>query len=69
MINDFVLKLYPQYLATLHNQGFTKARLVMMGGHDPLCTENVEHLHELKALANDLNLSSTGNDPSVIFKV
>ena len=41
----------------------------MMGGHDPLCTENVEHLQELKRLSEDLKLSSTGDDPIVKFKV
>jgi len=61
------LKLALKTLAHLHKNGHSKTRLVMMGGHDPLCKENVEHLEELKALSEDLNLSSTGSDPSVIF--
>ena len=68
-ILPLVLNICPSHLATLHNKGFIKTRLVMMGGHDPLCVENVEHLQELKALANDLNLISTGTNPSVIFRV
>ena len=60
---------FSHYLAHLHKNGHSKTRLVMIGGHDPLCKENVEHLEELKALSEDLNLSSTGSDPSVIFMV
>ena len=41
----------------------------MAGGHDPLCVENVEHLKELKCLAEKLNLSIGGNDAEVTFKV
>jgi len=62
------LNLALKTLAKLHEKGFTETRLVMMGGHDPLCTENVEHLQELKRLSEDLKLSSTGDDPIVKFK-
>ena len=60
---------FSHYLAHLHKNGHSKTRLVMMGGHDPLCKENVEHLEELKALSEDLKLSNTGDDASVIFMV
>ena len=34
----------------------SQARLVVAGGHDPRVRENVEHLRELKRLAEDLDI-------------
>ena len=44
-------------------------RLIMIGGHDPLCIENVEHLKELQELAEELNLPFVGDDAVIQFKV
>ena len=44
-------------------------RLIMIGGHDPLCIENVEHLKELQELAKELNLPFVGDDAVIQFKV
>lgn len=44
-------------------------RLIMIGGHDPLCIENVEHLKELKELAEELNLPFEGDNAVILFKV
>lgn len=33
-----------------------RARLVIAGGHDPRVAENVQHLQELRALCEDLDL-------------
>ena len=44
-------------------------RLIMLGGHDPLCIENVEHLKELKELAEELNLPFEGDNAVILFKV
>ena len=55
--------------AKLREEGYANTRLLMVGGHDPLCVENVEHLKELKDLAEDKNLSMDGNDTDIIFKV
>ena len=41
----------------------------MVGGHDSLCIENVEHLKELKMLAENLMLSVEEENPDVVFKV
>ena len=41
--------------AKLREKGYANTRLLMVGGHDPLCVENVEHLKELKDLAEDKN--------------
>ena len=56
-------------IATLRNEGFSSVRLIMVGGHDSLCIENVEHLNELKILAENLQLSVEGENPDVVFKV
>ena len=55
-------------LAQLRKKGISHARLLMVGGHDPLCVENVEHLQELQQLAQELNLSTEGNNPDVTFE-
>ena len=57
------------FSAKLRENGTVNAQLIMAGGHDPLCVENVEHLKELKCLAEKLNLSIGGNDAEVTFKV
>lgn len=44
-------------------------RLIMIGGHDQLCIENVEHLKELQELAKELNLPFVGDDAVIQFKV
>ena len=41
----------------------------MIGGHDPLCIENVEHLKELQELAEELNLHFVGDDAVIQFQV
>ena len=57
------------FAAALQDNGIANARLLMVGGHDPLCLENVEHLKELKNLSQQLNLSIEGNNPDVTFRV
>ena len=41
----------------------------MIGGHDPLCIENVEHLKELKELAKKLDLPMEGEKAVMLFRV
>ena len=53
----------------MRHKGHSGVRLIMVGGHDSLCIENVEHLKELKRLAENLQLSFEGESPDVLFKV
>ena len=56
-------------LAVLRNKGYSSVRLIMVGGHDSQCIENVEHLEELKILAENLKLSVDERNPDIVFKV
>lgn len=43
-------------LSALHSRGLRHTRLVVAGGYDPRVDENVEHLEELRALADRLGV-------------